>query len=144
MSDPRAAISEFVATHRDDAIAFLVELVKTPSDNPPGVAVEVRRVPRARRLVPIVGQERLVVAAIRRNARAVLGEDIRAHGVPLYTDARDHGASGVPAVLYVAGARTLAGAKGRRADENLKLNDLRRATEEVALSLYDLPAGGGA
>jgi hypothetical protein len=36
MADPRAAISSFVAGHRDEAVRFLAELVRTPSDNPPG------------------------------------------------------------------------------------------------------------
>ena len=70
----------------------------------------------------------------------MLGEDIRAHGVPLYTDARHYSAAGVPTALYGAGPRTLAEANGHRADENLKLDDLYKATEVVALSLYDLLA----
>ena len=36
MADPRAAISSFVADHRDEAVRFLAELVRTPSDNPRG------------------------------------------------------------------------------------------------------------
>jgi acetylornithine deacetylase/succinyl-diaminopimelate desuccinylase-like protein len=103
----------------------------------PGVTVDVRRILLALPFVPIEGQEKLV-AAISKNARAVLGEDIPARGVPLYTDARHYGAAGVPTVLYGAGPRTLAEANGHRADENLKLDDLHRATEVVALSLYDL------
>ena len=89
--------------------------------------------------VPIPGQQTLV-AAIQKNARAILGEDIKPHGVPLYTDARHYSAAGVPTVLYGAGPRTLAEANGHRADENLKLDDLYKATEVVALSLYDLLA----
>ena len=107
----------------------------------PGVSVEVRRILLALPFVPIEGQEKLV-AAIRKNARAVLGEEIPARGVPLYTDARHYGAAGVPTVLYGAGPRTLAEAHGHRADENLKVDDLHRATEVVALSLYDLLSSG--
>ncbi len=103
----------------------------------PGVTVEVRRILLALPFVPIEGQEKLV-AAIRKNARAVLGEEIPARGVPLYTDARHYGAAGVPTVLYGAGPRTLAEANGHRADENLKLDERHRATEVGALSLYDL------
>lgn len=36
MSDPRASIRDFVATHRPHAERFLAELVRAPSDNPPG------------------------------------------------------------------------------------------------------------
>jgi succinyl-diaminopimelate desuccinylase len=103
----------------------------------PGVSLKVRRVLLAHPFVPIPGQETLV-AAIQKNARAILGEDIKPHGVPLYTDARHYSAAGVPTVLYGAGPRTLAEANGHRADENLKLDDLYKATEVVALSLYDL------
>jgi len=72
--------------------------------------------------------------------RAVLGEEVQASGVPLYTDARHYSAAGVPTVLYGAGPRTLDEARGHRADENLCLEDLHRATEVVALSLLDLLA----
>jgi succinyl-diaminopimelate desuccinylase len=105
----------------------------------PGVTVNIRRILLALPFVPIPGQE-VLVAAIRKNARAVLGEDIQAHGVPLYTDARHYSAAGIPTVLYGAGPRTLVEANGHRADENLKLDDLYKATEVVALSLYDLLA----
>jgi len=44
----------------------------------------------------------------------------------------------VPVVLYGAGPRSLAEANGHRADENLRLSDLHRATEVVALALADL------
>lgn len=97
----------------------------------------VRRVLLAKPFVPIAGQERLV-AAIKRNARAVLSEEIAAHGVPLYTDARHYSAAGIPTVLYGAGPRTLGEANGHRADEKLKLDDLYLATEIVALTLLDL------
>jgi acetylornithine deacetylase/succinyl-diaminopimelate desuccinylase-like protein len=87
--------------------------------------------------VPVAGQEKLI-DAIARNARAVLGEDIPTHGVPLYTDARHYSAAGVPTVLYGAGPRTLAEANGHRADESLALDDLHKATEVIALALHDL------
>jgi len=105
----------------------------------PGVAVTVRRILLALPFLPLEGQEKLV-EVLQRNARTVLGEEIRAHGVPLYTDARHYSAAGVPTVLYGAGPRTLAEANGHRADENLRLADLHAATEVVALSLYDLLA----
>ena len=41
---------------------------------------------------------------------------------------------------YGAGPRTLAEANGHRADENLKLDDLHKATEVIALALHDLLA----
>ena len=103
----------------------------------PGITCRVRRVLLAEPFVHRAGQERLV-QAIARNARDVLGVEVSAHGVPLYTDARHYGAAGIPTVLYGAGPRTLEEANGHRADENLRLDDLYRATEIVALTLFDL------
>jgi len=103
----------------------------------PGISCRVKRILLAQPLVPIPGQEKLV-EALRRNAAEVLGETIGAHGVPIYTDARHYSAAGVPTVLYGAGPRSLLEANGHRADEKLRLDDLYKATEVVALSLLDL------
>jgi succinyl-diaminopimelate desuccinylase len=43
-------------------------------------------------------------------------------------------------VLYGAGPHSLLEANGHRADENLALEDLRKATQVVALTLADLLA----
>jgi succinyl-diaminopimelate desuccinylase len=107
----------------------------------PAVRVSVRRILFAVPFVPIPGQEKLV-AAIQHHARSVLGEDVATKGVPIYTDARLYTTAGIPAVLYGAGPRTLAEANGHRADEKLRLTDLHRATEVVALALADLLAPG--
>ena len=102
----------------------------------PGIRLQVKRILLAKPFTPVAGQEKLV-AAIRKNAERVLGEKIEAHGVPLYTDARHYSAAGIPTVLYGAGPRTLEEANGHMADENLKLDDLTKATEVVALTLLD-------
>lgn len=102
-----------------------------------GISCQVRRILLASPFKPVAGQERLV-EAIRRHARDVLGEEPRAHGVPLYTDARHYSAAGIPTVLYGAGPRTPLEANAHRADERLKLDDLRKATEIVALAAADL------
>lgn len=105
----------------------------------PGIGVQVTRILLAAPFVPIAGQEKLV-AAIARHGEAIVGEPLRGHGVPIYTDARHYTAAGVPTVLYGAGPRTLAEANGHRADERLRLADLHMATEVVALALADLLA----
>ena len=89
--------------------------------------------------MPSPGQEKLV-AAIQRHGKAIIDEDLPTHGVPIYTDARLYSAARIPAVLYGAGPRTLVEANGHRADEKLKLADLHKATEVVALALADLLA----
>ena len=67
--------------------------------------------------------------------RRCFGEPIGATGTPLYTDARLYGEAGIPIVLYGAGPRSILEANAKRADENLLLEDLRRATIVVAGAL---------
>ncbi|MFI5014796.1 MAG: ArgE/DapE family deacylase [Hyphomicrobiales bacterium] len=105
----------------------------------PGIRVRTRRILLARPFTPQPGQE-VLVAALQRNARTVMGVDIPAEGVPLYTDARLYSAAGIPTALYGAGPRTLLDANGHRADEKLVLEDLRKATKVVALTLAELLA----
>ncbi len=141
-----------------DLVAFRLDRRIIPEENPAavesalrariaeaaagfaGIAVEVCRILLAEPLVPRAGAERLV-SAIQRQARAILGEDIAAEGVPLYTDARHYSAAGIPTVLYGAGPRSLLEANAHRADERLKLDDLFKATKIVALALGDVLDG---
>jgi len=138
-----------------DHVSFRIDRRIIPEENPaeveatltrqmhdyaakwPAIRVGVKRILLAVPFVPIAGQEKLV-AALQRHGKAVMGEDIVTHGVPIYTDARLYTTAGIPAVLYGAGPRTLVEANGHRADEKLKLEDLYRATEVVALALADL------
>jgi len=106
----------------------------------PGVRVEIRRLLLAHALKPRPGHEKLV-DALRRHGERVFGEPIPAVGVPLYADARLYGERGVPIVMYGAGPRTILEANAKRADENLKLDDMRRATKVVANALADLLSG---
>jgi acetylornithine deacetylase/succinyl-diaminopimelate desuccinylase-like protein len=117
--------------------AHLRELIETMGRKAPGIAVKVRRILLAGPLVPHPGAAPLV-DAIRRHARAVLGLELEAVGVPLYTDARHYAAAGIPIVLYGAGPRTLLEANAHNLDENLRLADLRAATKIVALAVADL------
>jgi succinyl-diaminopimelate desuccinylase len=107
----------------------------------PGIRVATRRILLARPLTPVVGQEKLI-RVIQRHAQTVLGEQIAATGVPIYTDARHYAAAGIPTVVYGAGPHTLLEANGHRADEKLSLKDLRMATQVVALTLAELLADG--
>ena len=105
----------------------------------PGTEVRVKRIMLAMPLMPIEGQQRLI-DALSRAARHRFGTDLPLAGVPIYTDARHYAAAGVPTVLYGAGPHTLAEANGHRPDERLRLDDLARATDVVALALADLLA----
>jgi acetylornithine deacetylase/succinyl-diaminopimelate desuccinylase-like protein len=126
--DP-AAVEARVRTLIEDAVA-----------DHDGITVEIRRLLLARALTPLPGHERLV-AAIQQHGKRVFGVDIPAVGVPLYADARLYGEHGVPIVMYGAGPRTIGESNAKRPDENLLLEDMRRATHVVAATVHDLLRG---
>ncbi|MFI4932390.1 MAG: M20/M25/M40 family metallo-hydrolase, partial [Burkholderiales bacterium] len=103
----------------------------------PGITVEIKRLLLARALQPLPGNAKLV-AALRRHAETVFGEPIPVSGTPLYTDVRLYGEAGIPAAIYGAGPRTVLESNAKRADEHLVLDDMRRATQVVARTLFDL------
>jgi len=102
-----------------------------------GIAVDVRRIMLASPLAPLPGIEPLA-DALARHASDVLATPVRTHGVPLYTDARHYAAAGIPTVLYGAGPRTIGEANAHRADERVRLADLKAATLVVALALAEV------
>jgi acetylornithine deacetylase/succinyl-diaminopimelate desuccinylase family protein len=115
----------------------LTQLVEraVPADS--GVGVSCRRLLLAEPL-RATAESRALAQTIARNAQAVLGVEVRATGVPLYTDARHYAARGIPVVLYGAGPRSILEAHAHAADERIGLSDLRAATEVIALTLADL------
>jgi acetylornithine deacetylase/succinyl-diaminopimelate desuccinylase-like protein len=112
-------------------------LIESAAATHDGIRVEIKRLLLANALKPLPGHEKLV-EAIHRHAQRVFAEDIPAVGVPLYADARLYGEHGVPIVMYGAGPRTLTESNAKQPDENLLLEDLRRATQVVASTAYDL------
>jgi acetylornithine deacetylase/succinyl-diaminopimelate desuccinylase-like protein len=117
--------------------ARLVGVIRGAAERSPGISLDIRRLLLAHPLMPGPAHVRLA-QTVQRRASAVFGEPIPALASPLYTDARLYGEAGVPVVLYGAGPRTLLEANAKRADENLLLDDLSRATVAVAQSLCDL------
>jgi len=111
-------------------------LIEKAVEGEPGIRLEIRRLLLSHALRPLPGSEQLV-ANLQKNARQVMGEDITAQGTPLYADARLYGEHGIPAVLYGAGPRTVPESNAKKADEKLSLDDLRKATKVVALTLLD-------
>ena len=114
-------------------------LIENAVRGEPGITLEIRRLLLSHALRPLPGSDKLV-STIQKNARDILGEDIPAVGTPLYADARLYGEHGVPAVLYGAGPRTVPESNAKKADEKLLLEDLRKATKIVALTLADFLA----
>jgi len=113
------------------------QLIETTVAQCPGIRLEIRRLVLANALKPLPGN-RVLVDAIQRHGQAVFGEPIPESGTPLYTDVRLYGERGVPAVIYGAGPRTVLESNAKRADEHVQLADLRRATQVVARTLFDL------
>lgn len=117
--------------------AGLRQLIADTAARLPGITVDVRRLLLARAMQPLPGNQPLV-EALQRHGEAVFGEPIPALGTPLYTDVRLFCEAGIPGVIYGAGPRTVLESHAKRADERLDLEDLRRATQVVARTLYDL------
>ena len=99
--------------------------------------VDVRRILLARAMQPLAGNAALV-QALQSHGEQLFGEPIPAVGTPLYTDVRLYVERGIPGVIYGAGPRTVRESNAKRADEHVRLDDLRRATKVVARALFDL------
>jgi acetylornithine deacetylase/succinyl-diaminopimelate desuccinylase-like protein len=120
-----------------EAETSLRSLISKVAAEIPGVSVEMRRILLAEPLVELPGAAPLIKALCTHGEKQ-LGVPVGVTGVPLYTDARHYAAAGIPTVLYGAGPRTIEEANGHRANECLRLNDLRHATCVVARALVDL------
>lgn len=102
-----------------------------------GIRVDIEKIMLAKPLLELPGAKRMI-DALRAHGERVFGVPIGTTGVPLYTDARHYSTAGIPTVLYGAGPRTLQEANGHGPDECLRLEDLRKATIVVALTLAEL------
>ena len=122
---PEAAEAELKALIEKAAAAF------------EGITVRIRRILLSAPLMPLDGGEDLTARLVAR-ATEIMGEPVKSKGVPLYTDARHYTASGIPTVLYGAGPHSIEQANAHRADERLPLADLHKATQVIALTLYDV------
>lgn len=130
----RRIIPEESAEHAESELRSLIESAISAR---PGIALDIKRIMLAEPLRELPGAAR-TIAALRAHAEAEFGMAIPVQGVPLYTDARHYASAGIPTVLYGAGPGTLQEANGHGADECLRLDDLRKATAVIALTLVDL------
>jgi acetylornithine deacetylase/succinyl-diaminopimelate desuccinylase-like protein len=133
----RRIIPEESPTEAEEKLRALIEHAVAGR---PGITLEINRILMAAPLHELPGAAPMI-AALRKHAEKEFGTPISVHGVPLYTDARHYSTAGIPTVLYGAGPRTLQEANGHGADECLRLNDLKKATAVVTLTLVDLLRG---
>ncbi|HEY0681238.1 MAG TPA: M20/M25/M40 family metallo-hydrolase [Steroidobacter sp.] len=122
------------------AESHLRELILDAVAHRPDITVDIKRILLAEPLLELPGAARMIIS-LRTHAEEEFGVAIPVHGVPLYTDARHYSTAGIPTVLYGAGPRTLQEANGHGPDECLRLDDLRKATAVIALTLADLMRG---
>jgi acetylornithine deacetylase/succinyl-diaminopimelate desuccinylase-like protein len=120
-----------------EATEKLRAVIEHAVEGRPGITLEINRILLAAPLQELPGAAPMI-ATLRKHAEREFGVPISVHGVPLYTDARHYSTAGIPTVLYGAGPRTLQEANGHGADECLRLNDLKKATAVVTLTLADL------
>jgi succinyl-diaminopimelate desuccinylase len=120
----------------DEVEAEVRNMIETAVATLPGIRVDIKRLLLARALRRLPGSEKLV-ESLQNNARAMFKEEIPACGTPLYADARLYSEHGIPTVMYGAGPRTVPESNAKRSDENLLLEDLRRATKVIARTLLD-------
>jgi len=101
-----------------------------------GIVCRIRRVKLALPMQPGPGTDKLS-GCLERQAAEVLGGPVWVYGVPYDPGSRHYAAFGIPTVLYGAGPGTPEEGRIGAADERLVLDDLRKATEVVALALAE-------
>lgn len=131
--DRRMIPEESPAAVEAELRAVIVEAAKVHGE----AKISVKRILLAEPLTPTPAGEKLT-RTLCQYASQIMGEPVKAGGVPLYTDARHYAKAGVPIALYGAGPRTIEEANAHRADERLPLSDLYKATEVIALTLAEL------
>ena len=118
----------------DEALDDAVQEVRNVVDSVPhgdGISVEFDLIPPVEPMRPFPEQEPWA-ALVRSEAGVVLGHEVPAGGIPIYTDARIFALAGIPTVLFGAGQPDLVAAGINGVDENLKVEDIVATTEIVA------------
>ncbi|NQV82806.1 MAG: M20/M25/M40 family metallo-hydrolase [Rhodospirillales bacterium] len=107
-----------------------------------GIVCRIRRLKLAPPMKPGAGTDKLA-GVLERQAAAVMGSPVGAYGVPHASATQHYTAVGIPSVLYGAGPERYEDAHAGGPDECLALDDVRKATEVVALALGEFmtPAG---
>lgn len=135
----RRMIPEEDAQAVEAEVRQLIESTVAQDPGCAGIRLDIKRLLLAQALKPLPGRMP-VVKALQHHAQEIFGESLEECGTPLYTDVRLYGAHDVPAVIYGAGPHTVLESNAKRADEHLRLEDLKGATKVVARTLLDLLA----
>ncbi|HEX9702139.1 MAG TPA: M20/M25/M40 family metallo-hydrolase [Rhodospirillales bacterium] len=101
-----------------------------------GIVCRIRRLKLAPPMKPMAGSGRLA-GILERQASETTGRAVKPYGVTFDAGARHYAGQGVPTVLYGAGPATAAAGNMGGPDERLDLDDLRIATEVIALTLAE-------
>jgi len=115
----------------------LTNLIGSTIAKMPGTRCRIRRAA----LIPAMGNDDAVeplVAALSKTLAAKLNESSEVRGIAYDHEGRHYAAVGIPTVMYGAGPLDPVAAGLHSADENLVLDDLRLATEVLALTAMDL------
>ncbi|WNK01352.1 M20/M25/M40 family metallo-hydrolase [Thalassospiraceae bacterium LMO-JJ14] len=118
----------------------LTNLIGSTIAKMPGARCRIRRSV----LIPAMGNDDAaapLVAALSNRLQARIGEEAAAHGIAYDHEGRHYAAAGIPTVMYGAGPLDPVAAGLHSADEHLLLDDLRLATEVLALTAMDLLSG---
>ena len=107
-----------------------------------GIVCRIRRLKLSPPMKPGAGTDNLA-GILERRATAVMRSIVPVYGVPFGTVTWHYSDVGIPSVLYGAGPEHLEDAHPGGPDECLVLDDLRKATEVLALTLGEFmtPAG---
>jgi len=120
----------------------LTRLIAETASGAAGIVCRIRRLKLMAPMKPMAGAGRLAETLTRQASRAA-GRAVAEYGVAFDAEARHYAARGIPTVLYGAGPANAADANMGGADERLVLDDLRLATEVVALTLAEFLAPAG-
>ena len=88
-------------------------------------------------LSPLAGTK-VLADAVERHAGASVGEKMGPRGTAFPTGARYYAAAGIPTICYGAGPKGMLGDADAGPDEHLALDDLRKATEVIALAVGEV------
>ncbi len=114
--------------------AELTGLIAQTASRTDGIVCNIRRLKMSPPMKSGPGTEKLA-GILEGVAAKVMGAPISVYGVPFDANSRHYAALGIPTVLYGAGPGTGDEAHRGGPDERLVLDDLRKATEVVAMSL---------